>query len=285
MAKYSFSIDQDYLTRTTQQLVHINSINPSLTSEGKGEAEIGAYIAEKLELLGLDMTTTEIEPGRVNVVGVFKGSGGGRSLLLNAHLDTVGVEGMDIDPFSGEIRDGRLYGRGSQDMKASLAAMMAAAKALVDAHITLRGDLLITAVADEEYASIGTETLIKAFTADAAIVTEPTDMHVCRTHRGFIWFDIETFGRAAHGSRYAEGIDVFGDLAFIADGGGGLRIISVKEPARPREFSHLDTPGYAFDVHVARIPFTPLDHGIGAPVQVDAQLGVTEPIRHLVLLQ
>ncbi len=202
-----FSIDQDYLSKTTQQLVRINSINPSLTPEGQGEVEIAALVAKKLHALGLDITTTEIDPARFNVVGVLKGSGGGRSLLLNAHMDTVGVEGMDIDPFSGEIRDGRLYGRGSQDMKASLAAMMAAAKALVDAHITLRGDLLITAVADEEYASIGTETLIKAFTADAAIVTEPTDMRICRAHRGFIWFDIETFGRAAHGSRYAEGID------------------------------------------------------------------------------
>jgi len=207
-----FSIDQHYLTKTTQQLVRINSINPSLTPEGQGEVEIAALVAKKLHALGLDVTTTEIDPARVNVVGVLKGSGGGRSLLLNAHMDTVGVEGMDIDPFSGQILDGRLFGRGShgrgsQDMKASLAAMMAAAKALVDAHITLRGDLLITAVADEEYASIGTETLIKSFTADAAIVTEPTDMRVCRAHRGFIWFDIESFGRAAHGSRYAEGID------------------------------------------------------------------------------
>jgi len=202
-----FSIDQHYLTKTTQQLVRINSINPSLTPEGQGEVEIAALVTKKLHALGLDVTTTEIDPARVNVVGVLKGSGGGRSLLLNAHMDTVGVEGMDIDPFSGQILDGRLFGRGSQDMKASLAAMMAAAKALVDAHITLRGDLLITAVADEEYASIGTETLIKSFTADAAIVTEPTDMRVCRAHRGFIWFDIESFGRAAHGSRYAEGID------------------------------------------------------------------------------
>ncbi len=141
------------------------------------------------------------------MVGVLKGSGSGHSLLLNAHMDTVGVEGMSIDPFGAQIRDGRLYGRGSQDMKASLAAMMAAAKALVDADISLAGDLLITAVADEEHSSIGTEALIQQVSAEAAIVTEPTDMHVCRAHRGFIWYDVETLGRAAHGSRYAEGID------------------------------------------------------------------------------
>jgi acetylornithine deacetylase len=122
-------------------------------------------------------------------------------------MDTVGVEGMAIDPFSGELREGRVYGRGAQDMKGSLAAMIAAAKAIVDAGITLRGDLLITAVADEEHSSTGTEALVKEFRADGAIVTEPTDMHLCRAHRGFVWFEVETIGRAAHGSRYNEGID------------------------------------------------------------------------------
>ena len=207
MAKLGFSIDETYLTTLTQEMVRINSINPSLTPEGKGEAEIGAYVAERLHDIGLEVTTHEIEPRRVNVVGVLKGSGDGRSLLLNAHMDTVGVEGMSIDPFGAQIRDGRLYGRGSQDMKASLAAMMVAAKALIDANITLAGDVLITAVADEEHSSIGTEALVQQVSADAAIVTEPTDMHVCRAHRGFIWCDVETLGRAAHGSRYAEGID------------------------------------------------------------------------------
>lgn len=127
--------------------------------------------------------------------------------MLNAHMDTVGVEGMIGDPFSGELRDGRIFGRGAQDMKGSLAAMLAAAKALMDASIILKGDLIITAVADEEHSSLGSETLVKVVSADAAIVTEPTDMHICRAHRGFIWYEIETVGRAAHGSRYAEGID------------------------------------------------------------------------------
>ena len=203
----TFSINKEYLIKTIQELVQINSVNPTLTPDGIGEAEIGIYVAEKLKELGLEVTTSEIAPGRVNVVGVLKGSGGGKSLLLNAHLDTVGVEGMTIDPFGGELCEGRVYGRGAQDMKGSLAAMMATAKAIVDAGITLRGDLLITGVADEEHSSIGTEALVKEFKADGAIVTEPTDMHLCRAHRGFIWFEVETFGRAAHGSRYKEGID------------------------------------------------------------------------------
>ena len=203
----SFAIDHDYTIQTLADLVRINSINPLLSEDGKGEAEIGAYVAAALETLGLAVTVYEIEPGRVNTVGVLKGTGNGRSLLLNAHMDTVGVDGMTGDPFGAEIRDGRLYGRGSQDMKGSLAAMLGATKALVDGGVALAGDLLVTAVADEEYISIGTEDLVKRVTADAAIVTEPSDLTLCRAHRGFIWYDVETFGRAAHGSRYKEGID------------------------------------------------------------------------------
>ncbi len=203
----SFLIDHDYVIQTLTDLVRINSANPSLSADGKGEAEIAAYVAAALETLGLEVTTYEIEPGRVNVVGILRGTGNGRSLLLNAHMDTVGVEGMIIDPFGAETRDGRLYGRGAQDMKGSLAAMMGATKALVDGGVALAGDLLVTAVADEEYASIGTEDLVKRVTADAAIVTEPTNLTLCRAHRGFIWYVVETFGRAAHGSRYQEGID------------------------------------------------------------------------------
>lgn len=203
----TIKIDRDYITQTLQDLVQINSVNPSLTPGGVGEAEIGTYVADVLNDLGLDVTLQKIEPERVNTIGVLKGSRTGKSLLLNAHMDTVGVEGMSIDPFGAEIKDGRLYGRGAQDMKGSLAAMIGAAKALVDSGVELGGNLLITGVADEEYASIGSDHLVKEFHADGAIVTEPTDLNLCRAHRGFIWYDVETFGRAAHGSRFEEGID------------------------------------------------------------------------------
>ncbi|MCP4361432.1 MAG: ArgE/DapE family deacylase [Chloroflexi bacterium] len=200
-------IDRDYLQTALQELVQIDSTNPSLSSDGAGETEIAAYVAKALQTAGLDVSAWEIEPGRWNVVGKLAGSGRGRSLLWNAHMDTVGVDGMD-KPFSGAVRDGRLYGRGSYDMKGSLAAMMAAAKALVDGGVQLGGDLLLTAVADEEHSSIGSDNLVvRGITADAAIVTEPTDLAICRAHRGFIWYDVDTYGRAAHGSRYMEGID------------------------------------------------------------------------------
>jgi acetylornithine deacetylase len=203
----NLKIDRDFTILTLAELVRINSINPSLSPEGKGEAEIGAYVADLLNSFGMQVTTYEIEPARVNVVGILKGSGGGKSLLMNAHMDTVGVEGMIGDPFGAEIREGRMYGRGTQDMKGSLAAMLGAVKALADSKVELAGDVLITAVADEEHASIGTDDLVKHVTADAAIVTEPTNLTLCRAHRGFIWYDVETYGRAAHGSRFREGID------------------------------------------------------------------------------
>jgi acetylornithine deacetylase len=202
----TIAIDPQFITETAVHLVQIDSTNPSLSPDGAGEGAAARFTAEVLERLGLHVDSYEIAPGRWNVVGRLPGRGHGRSLLLNAHLDTVGVAGM-ADPFAGEVRNGRLYGRGSQDMKGSLAAMLGAAKAIVDSGVALNGDLLVTAVADEEHSSIGMEHLVQTVTAAGAIVTEPTEMQLCRAHRGFIWYDVETFGRAAHGSRYAEGID------------------------------------------------------------------------------
>lgn len=198
--------DQNYTTAVLQQMVQTNSTNPTLDPNGAGEAEISALIAGFCADLGLEVTIYEVEPGRPNVVGTLKGSGSGPSLMLNGHMDTVGVDGM-VDPFGAEIRDGRLYGRGAQDMKGSLAAMLGAAKGLIDGGVQLAGDLQLAFVVDEETVSIGTADLVEHLKTDAAIVTEPTDLNVCRAHRGFIWYDVTTFGRAAHGSRYDEGID------------------------------------------------------------------------------
>jgi acetylornithine deacetylase len=200
------TVDREYLVRTLADLVRINSINPSLVPGAPGEAEAAAYVREALRRLGLDATLVEATPGRPSVIGILRGSGGGRSLMLNGHLDTVGVEGMP-DPFAPQIRDGRMYGRGAFDMKGGLTACLVAVKAVVDARLPLRGELVVAAVADEEYASLGTAEVAAHVRVDGAIVTEPTDLELCIAHKGFVWLEVETTGRAAHGSRFREGID------------------------------------------------------------------------------
>lgn len=202
----AFTIDREYLIETLADLVRIDSTNPSLTSSGAGEAEIAAYVADSFGNIGLDMARYEPQPGRMSVVGTLKGNNDGRSLMLNAHTDTVGVEGMK-DPFSASIRDGKMYGRGAYDMKGSLAACLATVKALKDSGAVVGGDIHVAAVADEEYASIGTADLIERYRIHGAIVTEPTNMDICLAHKGFVWLEVETIGRAAHGSRFDEGID------------------------------------------------------------------------------
>ncbi len=201
-----FAIDRRYLIETLTGLVRINSINPALVPGGAGETEIAWFTAGSLSSIGLEVAIHEPEPDRPSVVGILRGNGGGRSLMLNAHYDTVGIEGM-AESFSARIRDGRLYGRGAFDMKGSLAACMAAAKALVDAGVSLGGDLFVAAVADEEYASLGTSDLLRHYRVDGAIVTEPTDLDICLAHKGFAWLEVKTFGRAAHGSLYDLGLD------------------------------------------------------------------------------
>src|SRR5579862_1691056 len=200
------SVDRDYLLRTLTGLVRINSVNPTLVPGGAGEAEIATYVADSLKSCGLAVSTYEPEPGRPSVVGRLAGGGRGRSLMLNAHYDTVGVDEMP-EPFSAAVRDGKLYGRGAYDMKGSLAACMTAAKALADAGAPQAGDVLVASVADEEYGSLGTASVIANVKVDGAIVSEPTSLKICLAHKGYLWIEVETAGRAAHGSRFMEGVD------------------------------------------------------------------------------
>ncbi len=194
----------DELARLTSELVAIDSVNPSLVPGGAGETEIARFVAAWLGEAGLDVEVLEPTAGRPSVVAVARGSGGGRSLLLNAHLDTVGTAGLEV-PLSGRIDGGRLYGRGALDMKGSLAAIMLAGRDA--ARLGLRGDVLVTAVADEEAGSIGTEAVLERFRADAAIVAEPTWLRLAVAHGGFVGFEITVTGRAAHGSRPERGVD------------------------------------------------------------------------------
>ena len=200
------------LTQLLADLVAIDSINPDLVSGAAGEATIAHYVAEWLTRAGLDVTMDEAGPGRPNVVGIVRGTGGGRSLMLNAHMDTVGVAGM-TNPFTPRVEANRLYGRGAYDMKGSLAAcMIAAARAKA---LALRGDVIVTAVADEESASIGTASSVTKWHADAAIVTEPSHLNLCVAHRGFFWLEVETQGIAAHGSRPELGVDAIAKMGHV----------------------------------------------------------------------
>jgi len=199
-------IDTEYMTETLLDLVRINSVNPSLEPGAPGESEIADYVERSLGAIGLDVARHEAVQGRPSVVGRLRGMGGGRTLMVNGHYDTVGVGTMP-DPFAARISDGKLYGRGAYDMKGSLAACMTAAKALSDAGIGLAGDVLVAAVADEEHASIGTAEVIDHYEVHGAIVTEPTELDICVAHKGFAWLEVVLTGRAAHGSRPDLGVD------------------------------------------------------------------------------
>ncbi|OYV73752.1 MAG: hypothetical protein B7Z72_01770 [Gemmatimonadetes bacterium 21-71-4] len=186
-------------------LVRVDTRNPSLVPGGPGEAEAARLLAGVLEAWGLAVEVQEAAPGRPNVIA-RAGTPGERSLLFNGHLDVVGVDGMRHAPFDAGERDGRLYGRGASDMKAGVAAMCAAA-ALAAADLT-QGELIVAAVADEEFESRGTRALLdRGVRAGAAIVTEPTGLAIMPAHRGFVWATLTFHGRAAHGSRWELGVD------------------------------------------------------------------------------
>jgi len=221
------------MTRVEQllaDLVAIDSTNPDLVPGAAGEGAIAAFVAEWLTAAGLEVHVQEVRPGRPNVVGIARGQGGGRTLLLNGHIDTVGVTGMTA-PHTPQVRDGRLYGRGAYDMKGGVAAcMVAAAEA---ATLGLRGDVIVTAVMDEEYAGLGTLSVAERTRADGAIVAEPTELDLVVAHRGFAWLEVETRGVAAHGSRPHLGVDAIVKMGGVLAGLDRLSRDLAGGPAHP----------------------------------------------------
>lgn len=189
----------------TRALVAVDSRNPDLAAGGPGEGPVAALLADVLTTWGFAVELQETAAGRPNVIARIGDPSGG-TLMFNGHLDVVGTEGMVHEPFGAEERDGKLFGRGSADMKGGIAAMCAAGARAADAG--LRSEVLIAAVTDEEWASLGTRALVAGGVhADAAIVTEPTRCTIMPAHRGFAWADVTLHGRAAHGSRWDVGID------------------------------------------------------------------------------
>jgi len=218
------------LAELTAQLVAIDSTNPDLVANGAGESEIAVYVARWLREAGLEVEVHEPVPGRPSVIGIARGTGGGASLLLNAHMDTVGVAGMEA-PFEPVVKDGRLHGRGAGDMKGSLAAIMLVGAAA--ARERLRGDVVVTAVADEEVGSIGTEDVVPRVTAHAAIVSEPTGEGVAIAHKGFVAFEVESEGVAAHGSRPDVGVDAIAAMGPVLTGIAALDARLRSGPGHP----------------------------------------------------
>jgi acetylornithine deacetylase len=196
----------DPAVRLLRDLVAIDSVNPLLVPGAAGELGVARRVAEELRAIGLTVEVVDAVPGRPNVVGTLPGRAPGRHLMFCGHTDTVGVAGM-TRPFEPEVRDGRLYGRGAQDMKGGVAAMIGAARAIVEGGGLAAGRLTVAAVVDEEHSSLGADALVVTHRADAAVVTEPTGLDVAVAHKGFQWVTVETRGRAAHGSRPRDGRD------------------------------------------------------------------------------
>jgi len=210
-----------------RELVSIDSVNPGLVHGAAGEAQAGEACRLAMQRCGMDVVLQPVLPGRPNVIGVLEGRSPGPSLMLCGHLDTVGVQGM-ADPFVPRVNGGRVFGRGAQDMKGGIACMISAAAVL--SRSWTRGRLLVAAVVDEEHQSAGAEALVREWRADAAIVTEPTDLAMAIAHKGFAWFEIITRGRAAHGSRPAEGRDAILRMGRVL---GALERLDRELQARP----------------------------------------------------
>ena len=205
---------RDELIDLASRLVAIDSVNPALVPGGAGESEIARFVASWAEDNGLAAETLEATPGRPSVVVRKRDPAPGGRLLLCAHMDTVGVEGM-ADPHTPRVEGDRLHGRGAYDMKSGLASALLACR-------EAPGDVVVAAVADEEHASLGVQEVLASLTADAAIVTEPTELEVIVAHKGFVWIEIEVEGRAAHGSRHEEGKDAIVAAGPILTGLGEL---------------------------------------------------------------
>lgn len=216
-------IDRAALVDDIRELVSTPSVNPSLgpgDEETEGEALAAALVSATLEAAGFDVEVIEPEPGRASVVGTLRGRGEGPTLMLNGHLDTVPAGGMSA-AFSPRVEGNRLYGRGAYDMKSGVAACIAAARALAVSGREFPGTVQVSAVADEEYGSLGTLAVLGRTIPDAVIVTEPTGLIPCSAHRGFVWIEIRTRGRAAHGSMPELGVDanlMMGRVMSVLDG-------------------------------------------------------------------
>lgn len=243
-------IDPDYAVGLLTDLVRINSVNP-MTSQGAadsdgpgppGESRIAARLAEAMMDLGAEVEITPAEEAgeeadrRPNVTGRWRGGGGGPEIVLCSHLDTVEVAGMEA-PFDPTVRDGRVFGRGALDAKGQLVMFLAALHAARKMEEPLPANVTIAAVSDEEDQSVGARSILKTLRGDFCVIGEPTGLDLVLAHKGFCWIEIETFGRAVHGSVPEQGIDAIAKMAEV------IRAVEgVKPSLRERVHPLLDHP-------------------------------------------
>jgi acetylornithine deacetylase/succinyl-diaminopimelate desuccinylase family protein len=206
------NLKEERILETLQSLVRIPSINPP-----GNEKPCSEFIKKLLESHGIEVELQEVLPNRANVLARIEGKGGGPRLLLDGHMDVVPVpegERWLCDPFSGELKGEKLYGRGSADAKGSLAAMLEAFIAIKKSGLEPRGDLILLATVGEERGHIGVQEAIKrGLKADMAVVGEPTGLKVCIADKGVSRIELTTLGRAAHAGRPWLGINAIYKMA------------------------------------------------------------------------
>ena len=214
-------VTYDRCCEILSELVKIESVNP-FESGGKTEDDIARHLANRLRRLDLQVEEQTVAKGRFNPVGLLEGEKGGPTIMLNSHMDTVGVEGMK-EPFKPTIVGDELYGRGSCDAKGSLSSMSMAIEAIAKSEMKISGKVIFAPVCDEEYKSTGTDRLVDKYRADYAVVGEPTELRLGIAHKGFVWVKLVTKGKAAHGSVPEEGIDAIEKMAQLITGLKELR--------------------------------------------------------------
>jgi acetylornithine deacetylase/succinyl-diaminopimelate desuccinylase-like protein len=209
-------ITQDAAAQLLEDMVRIESVTPWLIPDGSGERPVAEAMARWLSDLPVQVALDEVEPGRVNLIARLSGSGGGPTLGVNAHLDTVGYANWADRALSPWTEGDRMYGLGVADDKSGCVAALLALRSLVESRVALRGDLLVTLVADEEGISIGTEDVVRRYPMDAAIVLEPDALPKgIVEHQGFGWIDVIVHGKPAHGSAPDDGIDAIVHMAEV----------------------------------------------------------------------
>ena len=241
-------IDDDLLIRWVQELTRIPSVWRPETGEGVEAA--ARWVEARCREMGLETHFQEVEPGRPNVIALHRESDDGPTLMYEGHTDVV-TEGNPTlwtdPPFSATLRDGRIYGRGANDMKAGLVAALVAIRAIVESGVALEGTLLLGAVCDEEGRMIGIKDFVArgwAEQVNAAIICEPEENHLCIAQKGVMWIRAAIYGVMAHGAMPLTGVNSAYPMArFLTL----VQSLEAREIARHGQAEFLGQPKYYAD--------------------------------------